>query len=101
MLFRSLFEGRKIVVTPGLVELGILEEKENKALGARLVGMDRVILVGATLVTAVKNGYLEAGGDAQKLTVVPSLEKAQELLETELKEGDTVLFLNDLPDIYN
>lgn len=96
-----LFEGRKIVVTPGLVELGILEEKENKALGARLVGLDRVILVGATLVTAVKNGYLEAGGDAQKLTVVPSLEKAQELLETELKEGDTVLFLNDLPDIYN
>ncbi len=96
-----LFEGRKIVVTPGLVELGILEEKENKMLGARLVGVDRVILVGATLVTAVKNGYLEAGGDAQKLTVVPSLEKAQELLETELKEGDTVLFLNDLPDIYN
>ena len=96
-----LFEGRKIVVTPGLVELGILEEKENGALGERLAGLDRVILVGATLVTAVKNGYLAAGGDAQKLSVVPTLEKAQELLEKELKEGDTVLFLNDLPDIYN
>ena len=96
-----LFGGRKFIVTPGLVELGVLEEKENAALGEKLVGLDRVILVGATLVTAVRNGYLAAGGDAEKLTIVPTLEKAQELLEEELAQGDTVLFLNDLPDIYN
>ena len=95
-----LFPGRKFAVTPGLVELGVLEEQENAALGGRLAGLDRVVLVGATLVLAVKNGYLAAGGEAEKLTVVPTLEKAQELLAAELREGDTVLFLNDLPDIY-
>ena len=96
-----LFGGRKFVVTPGLVELGVLEEEENLRLGERLAGLDRVILVGATLVNAVKKGYAAAGGDAEKLTVVPTLEKAQDLLSQELREGDTVLFLNDLPDIYN
>lgn len=96
-----LFPGRKIVVTPGLVELGVLEAQENEALGARLVGLDRIVLIGATLVTSVKNGYLAAGGEADKIDLVPSLEKAQAFLETYLKPGDTVLFLNDLPDIYS
>ena len=96
-----LFPGRKIVVTPGLVELGVLEAQENEALGARLVGLDRIVLIGATLVTSVKNGYLAAGGEADKIDLVPSLEKAQAFLETYLKPGDTVLFLNDLPDVYS
>lgn len=94
------FEGKKITVTPGLVELGVLEESENYALGKKLVGLDEVILVGDTLVTPVKNGYLENGGDRQKLHTVPTLFAAQDLLKGILQQGDTVLFLNDLPDIY-
>lgn len=95
------FGGKKIAVTPGLVELGILEESENEALGGELVGLDYVILVGETLVTAVKNGYLQAGGDPEKLTIVPSLAAAQDVLKDLLAKGDAVLFLNDLPEIYS
>ncbi len=95
------FGGKKIVVTPGLVELGILEESENQALGGELVGLDYVILVGETLVTAVKNGYLQAGGDPEKVTVVPTLTAAQEVLKDIISKGDAVLFLNDLPEIYS
>ncbi|MDE6356208.1 MAG: UDP-N-acetylmuramoyl-tripeptide--D-alanyl-D-alanine ligase [Clostridia bacterium] len=94
------FKGRKICVTPGLVELGILEEEENRALGGKLTGLDFVILVGDTLIAPVKEGYLSNGGDAQKLKVVPSLNAAQNELKGILAAGDTVLFLNDLPDIY-
>ncbi|MDE7082841.1 MAG: UDP-N-acetylmuramoyl-tripeptide--D-alanyl-D-alanine ligase [Clostridia bacterium] len=94
------FGGRKIVVTPGLVELGVLEEEENTRLGEELVGFDFVILVGETLITPVKKGYLENGGDASKIKVVPTLNAAQEELKSFLHDGDTVLFLNDLPDIY-
>lgn len=94
------FGGKKTVVTPGLVELGILDHEENAALGAKLVGFDRVILVGDTLVGYIREGYLGAGGDPEKLTVVPTLFKAEELLSGNLKKGDTVLFLNDLPDVY-
>lgn len=56
------FSGRKIVVTPGLVETGILDEALGRQLGARLAGLDLVILVGDTQVGAVKAGYLDAGG---------------------------------------
>ena len=95
-----LAKGRKAVVTPGIVELGQLEEKVNMELGASLVGLDLVLLVGETLVLDVRNGYLEAGGDAEKLRIVPTLEAAQTALAEELAAGDCVLFLNDLPDCY-
>ncbi len=94
------FGGAKIAVTPGLVELGVLEESENYILGKSLAGLDRVILVGETLVAPVKKGYLENGGDPSVLYTVPTLSAAQELLKQFLAAGDCVLFLNDLPDIY-
>lgn len=94
------FGGRRFVVTPGLVELGVLEGQENAALGAKMVGLDRIILVGETQVTAVRQGFVSAGGNAGIVEVVPTLEKAQDILAEELQPGDSVLFLNDLPDIY-
>ncbi len=96
------FAGRKCVVTPGIVEGGILEEKLNGELGQSIAkaGADKVILVGETLVGAVKEGYKEVGGDMERLTTVPTLAKAQECLAAWVAEGDTVLFLNDLPDVY-
>lgn len=95
-----LFPGKKAVITPGLVELGALEEAENKKLGASLVGLDAVILVGETLVLSVRAGYLEAGGEEEKLYLASTLDKATELLSQTLTAGDSVLFLNDLPDAY-
>ena len=94
------FDGRKIVVTPGLVELGVLEQDENTALGKELVGFDLVILVGDTLVKFVENGYKSGGGDMDKIKTAKSIFEAQEELKGYLQAGDTVLFLNDLPDIY-
>lgn len=96
------FSGKKYIVTPGLVECGVLEEKINGDLGAEIAnaGLDKVILVGDTLVGAVKTGYLQAGGDAEKLHIVKTLEQAKPLFEGELGVGDCILFLNDLPDVY-
>ncbi len=96
------FHGEKCVVTPGIVECGILEESINGELGEKIANanLDKVILVGDTLVGAVKKGYEKVGGNAEKLTVVPTLEKAQELLAEWVKTGSAVLFLNDLPDVY-
>lgn len=96
----KLFGENRWIVTPGIVELGILEAEKNEALGASLVGLDQIVLVGETLVQAVKKGYVAAGGDKEKIRTVPTLKDAQELLAKELQKGDTVLFLNDLPDIY-
>ena len=96
------FSGRKCIVTPGIVECGILEEELNAELGANIANakLDKVVLVGETLVTAVKSGYVKAGGDASALETVKTLCLAQDVLKDWLKEGDAVLFLNDLPDVY-
>ena len=96
------FENKKCVVTPGIIECGVLEESINAELGAYLAkaDLDEVILVGETLVTAVKNGYLSAGGDGAKLRFVKTLDGAKPILAEFLGAGDAVLFLNDLPDAY-
>ena len=96
------FSGRKCIVTPGIVECGVLEEEINAELGENIANasIDKVILVGETLVTAVKDGYLKAGGDKSALETVKTLGLAQESLKWWLKDGDAVLFLNDLPDVY-
>ena len=96
------FTGRKCLVTPGIVEGGMLEEELNAELGEEIAkaNLDKVILVGDTLVGAVKSGYEAAGGDMEKLIVCTTLGGAQKLLEEWLIKGDCVLFLNDLPDVY-
>lgn len=98
----SRFEGRKCIVTPGMVDCGVLEEKLNSRLGAKIAAeqLDYVILVGDTLVGIVKKGYLIAGGKEEKLAIARSLDDAKVLLKDWLQKGDAVLFLNDLPDVY-
>lgn len=96
------FSGRRCIVTPGIVECGVLEEKINADLGERIADchLDYTILVGETLVGAVKKGYLEKGGDEKKLATAKNLEEAKTLLSAWIQQGDAVLFLNDLPDVY-
>lgn len=96
------FSGRKCIVTPGIVEGGVLEESLNQRLGKTIAAaeLDKVILVGDTLVGCVKSGYIDAGGDNDKLCVLPSLQSAQEEASKWLQLGDAILFLNDLPDVY-
>ncbi len=94
--------GRKCVVTPGIVECGVLEETLNEELGAALAkaNPDLVILVGQTLIQPVKAGYLQIGGDKEKLAEALTLSDAQAKLADWVQAGDAVLFLNDLPDVY-
>ena len=95
------FGGRTCIVTPGIVECGVLEGKINRELGEKIAAanFDKVILVGTTLVNAVKSGY-EESGDMEKCTVVSTLDGAKAELSKWLQKGDAVLFLNDLPDVY-
>ncbi len=97
----KLFGGKKIVVTPGVVELGVLEEEVNRKLGEQLSDVDLLILVGETLVQIIKEGALSNGMSVDKIKVVPTLEHTKEIIQEYVEKGDTLLFLNDLPDIYN
>jgi UDP-N-acetylmuramoyl-tripeptide--D-alanyl-D-alanine ligase len=94
--------GRKIVVTPGIVELGEKQDKENFNFGVRLAqNCDYIILVGENQTLPIRQGILSKGFDEAYILTVSSLDEAKEKLSQILKSGDTVLFENDLPDNYS
>ena len=88
---------RKVVVTPGIVELGPLQDSANEAFGRHAARVaDEVIFVARLNREALVRGA-EADGSST-VTVVDSLDKATEHLGLILRSGDAVLFENDLPD---
>jgi UDP-N-acetylmuramoyl-tripeptide--D-alanyl-D-alanine ligase len=94
--------GRRIVVTPGMVELGDREEEMNRTFGRIAADCcDLAILVGKKRSSAIADGFREKGFPEQNLLIVSNLEEAAELLKVQAKPGDTVLFENDLPDNYS
>lgn len=98
----SFKEYRKIIVTPGMIELGALEEEENKKFGENIAHVcDIAILVGKKRTTPICNGLKNKNFNENNLYVVNSLNEATDLLKTLTKVNDVVLFENDLPDTYN
>lgn len=96
------FTGRKIVVTPGLVELGKMENVANREFGKTLSNhANMVIIIGRHNAEMLINGLLEGGFDRENIKFAKSLNKGNKLLNELLQEGDVVLFENDLPDNYN
>jgi UDP-N-acetylmuramoyl-tripeptide--D-alanyl-D-alanine ligase len=98
--------GRRAIVTPGMVELGPRHDQENRAFGeAMAAGLhgarDLAILVGRKQTEPIQLGLAAAGFPGDRVHVVPSLFAARDLLRQELREGDVVLYENDLPDHYD
>ena len=93
--------GRKIVVTPGLVELGEVEEEENIKFGERIAEIaDICVIVNNYNKERIKTGLLNKGFKEENIYEVESLYLATQLFKTILKKGDVVLLENDLPDNY-
>jgi UDP-N-acetylmuramoyl-tripeptide--D-alanyl-D-alanine ligase len=93
--------GKRILVTPGMVELGTLEDKENEDLGAKAAGVcDYVFLVGAKQTQAIRRGLEREKFPQDRVLVVRSLAEVTQELGKIVKAGDVVLFENDLPDLY-
>jgi len=84
-----------------MVELGPLHAEENQKLGryAAQVCTD-IVLVGLEQTLPIKQGVLEAGFETEHLHGFDTREEAIAWFNQEMKEGDTFLFLNDLPDTY-
>ena len=99
--------GKKVLVTPGMVELGEREYEENKRLGEHAADVcDLVILVGPKRTTPILDGLKAAQYPNQQIIVALNLEEVKQHLvkqhlATQVQAGDVVLFENDLPDNYN
>jgi UDP-N-acetylmuramoyl-tripeptide--D-alanyl-D-alanine ligase len=93
--------GRRILVTPGMIELGDLEEESNREFGRQAAkSCDLAVLVGVKRDDPIRQGLLAGGFPAENIWVVPTLTEGLEKLKAYLKAGDTMLLENDLPDQY-
>jgi UDP-N-acetylmuramoyl-tripeptide--D-alanyl-D-alanine ligase len=91
---------RRIVVSPGIIELGSEQADANEAFGRAAARVaDTIIVVARVNRDAIVKGASSSGGGAQVITV-ESLDEATSQLQRLLKPGDVVLFENDLPDQY-
>jgi UDP-N-acetylmuramoyl-tripeptide--D-alanyl-D-alanine ligase len=91
-------EGRTAVITPGMVELGPVQDEENRAFAEESASrVDHLVIVGRTNRSALREG--SAKGKAS-VTVVASRDEAVEWARANLGGGDAVLYENDLPDHY-
>lgn len=95
------FAGGRILVTPGMVELGSKEDEENVRYGEHAAHVcSHVILMASPSARAVGRGLARAAGPKAIVHTVETLEAAQEVIARVARPGDVVLFANDLPDTY-
>ena len=96
------FEGRRIIITPGMVELGDGEDAFNHEFGLMMADcVDVAILVGKKHTSPIARGLKEAGFPQENLHVVSTLDEATAILRQIGRPGDVALFENDLPDNYS
>ncbi len=93
--------GRRIVVTPGMIELGDIQARANEEFGRHAAKCaDIAIVVGGYNRDAILAGLAAGPIKEEDIHAVDSFAKAQQLLSTILRPGDTVLYENDLPDTF-
>jgi UDP-N-acetylmuramoyl-tripeptide--D-alanyl-D-alanine ligase len=87
--------GRRVVVTPGLIELGRQQYEENLTFARKVAARGgELVIIGRTNVIPLRSGY---EGTARRFD---TREEAVAWVRSALVTGDGVLYLNDLPDHY-
>lgn len=98
----KLFDGIRILVTPGMVELGDREEEYNHKFGTYAAECcDYILLVGKKRTRPIYDGVLSKGFDEKKLMAFDKLEEALAFAYEIKGQGHKYILLeNDLPDNY-
>ena len=99
----KMMNGIKVVVTPGMIELGEKEDYYNKEFGRQIAEVaDYAILIGEKKTKPIKEGLLESKFDKEKIIVFNDVRDAYPFIgQLATKNEVYALFENDLPDIYN
>ncbi len=99
----GMMPGVKVVVTPGMIELGAKEDEYNKTFGTQIAEVaDYVLLIGEKKTKPIKEGLLEKKFDKDKIIVFNDVREAYPYISNLANKSEVyALFENDLPDTYN
>ena len=97
----SKFEGSKIVVTPGFVEMGSEQSIMNFKLGGLIADVaDYIIIMDDVNKNQILSGAIAHNFDKQKIYFACTRKKQKEILSLITTKNCVILFENDLPDNY-
>ncbi len=98
----DMMDGTKVVVTPGMIELGSKEKELNKEFGSQIADVaDEVILIGEKRTKPIYEGLIEKKYNEKKIHVLNDVREAYTLINNlKTKKELYALFENDLPDTY-
>ncbi len=99
----GMMKGVKVVVTPGMVELGKKEDAYNETFGEEIAEVaDYVLLIGEKKTKPILKGLENKKFDMKNVIVYNDVRDAYVFLrELKTKKEIYALFENDLPDTYN
>lgn len=99
----GMMPGIKVVVTPGMIELGEKEDEYNKEFGKQIADVaDYAVLIGERKTKPIYEGLIEKGFDKDKIVVFNDVRDAYPFISGLTGNKDVyALFENDLPDTYN
>lgn len=94
------FEAQRVLVTPGMVELGDRQDALNRELGEyAATRCDYAVLVGLRQAPPLKEGLLAGGFPEERLFVAATLQEGLNWVNSLPAEGQRIVLLeNDLPD---
>ena len=94
--------GKRLLITPGMIELGAVQDAENRKLGqlAAQFATD-IILIGSEQTQPILEALQETDFDMARVQVFETLAESVDWYQQHLIAADAVLFLNDLPDTYS
>lgn len=92
---------RRIVITPGMIELGDKQAEYNRRFGEQMAAVaDYVMIVGTYNRAAILEGLQAGGMKEEAIFLADSFTTAQARLVQIARAGDVVLYENDLPDTF-
>jgi UDP-N-acetylmuramoyl-tripeptide--D-alanyl-D-alanine ligase len=93
-------KGRKILITPGMVEMGKAHKEAHQKIGEYAGEVcDVAIVVNGKRIPSFIDGFKKTGG-SKEIYEVATFSDAQKWVTKNKKEGDYILVENDLPDLY-
>lgn len=93
--------GSRILITPGMVELGPIEAEENRGFGQAAAAVcDYVVLVGPEQTRPIREGLAQRDFPADRILIARHADEVADRLAAIVRPGDILLFENRLPDTY-
>lgn len=93
--------GKRIVVTPGMIELGARQRELNYEFGRKIAtSADVAVIVGEYNREAITEGIKSVEPRSASIHEVATFNDARLLVDSMIAPGDTILYENDLPDTF-